>query len=57
MTTTEEGPLWTVHIPGGRIKKVRLPPLPVLRVVSPSPPESNLDKGRETLHLPHHEQA
>lgn len=28
MTTPEEGPLWTVRIPGGGIKKVRLPPLP-----------------------------
>lgn len=28
MTTPDEGPLWTVHITGGGIKKVRLPPLP-----------------------------
>lgn len=48
MTTTEEGPLWTVHIPGGGIKKVRLPPLPAVRVAYPSLPESKEDTGHET---------
>lgn len=57
MTEPEEGPLWTVRIPGGGIKKVMLPPLPVLRVVSPSPTESNPGIDREILHHPHHEQA
>lgn len=51
MTTPEEGPLWTVHIPGGGIKKVRLPPLPAVRVAYPSLPESKQDICRET---PHH---
>ena len=26
--TDQDGPLWTIHIPGGGIKKVHLPPLP-----------------------------
>lgn len=57
MTEPEEGLLWTVIIPGGGIKKVRLPPLPVLRVVSSSPNESTRDNSREILHHSHREQA
>lgn len=26
--TDQDGKLWTIHIPGGGIKKVHLPPLP-----------------------------
>lgn len=44
----QNGPLWTIHIPGGGIKKVHLPPLPALRVAYPSLPESNQDICRET---------
>ena len=33
------------------------PPLPVVRVASPSQPESNQDSSHETGHQPHHEQA
>ena len=54
---SDHEPLWTINIPGGGIKKVRLPPLPVLRVVYPSPLESNRDSIRENNHHPHHEQA
>ena len=50
LTAPEEGPLWTVHIPGGGIKKVRLPPLPSVRVAYPSLPESNRGTDRETHH-------